>query len=139
MSERRITIDEKQPKEVVIDPITKHPNGLVEVKLSQPITATVKKRDGNTQTQEFTSITFRSMSFGDVKAMANIDLGKNVGKKIGDVDLGEMDMAYWLVQRLSNVPAEVLDKIDGEDMRNCIEAIGDFFTASQKTSKDELS
>ncbi|MDP7142692.1 MAG: phage tail assembly protein [Alphaproteobacteria bacterium] len=139
MSERRITIDEKQPKEVVIDPITKHPNGLVEVKLSQPITATVKKRDGNTQTQEFASITFRSMSFGDVKAMANIDLGKNVGKKIGDVDLGEMDMAYWLVQRLSNVPAEVLDQIDGEDMQNCIEAIGDFFTTSQKTSKDELS
>ena len=137
MNTRRVVIDEDQTKNVTVEPIKTLPNGQVEVTLTETINAVVKTRSGGEEERSYSVIKFRPMSFGDIKAMANIEVGKNVGKKIGDIDLGEMDMAYWLVQRLSDVPAEVLDKVDGDDMQNCIEAIGRFFPSSQTISKDE--
>lgn len=120
MSERRVVIDETAPEKTE-GPIRKNPNGTIEVMFSQPIKAEIKGRDGHIREEEYTSACFRSLSFGDIKALANNNFNN------------DMMMVHWLVFRLSNLPEEVFDMISGDDMTLCIEAISDFLPKPQKT------
>lgn len=95
-----------------MDRIEKKPNGIVEVTLQEPVT-----HDGKT----YSTVRFRPLSFGDLKALGN------------EKDQSEVAMAHWMCHRLSDLPIQAFDKISGNDLEVCIEAVTDFFPKSPKT------
>lgn len=102
--------------------IVKNPNGTVTVNLQRPARTTANGRHAEgTPGETVSAITFRPASFGDLKAM---------GQSGAENDI---ERGYWMVHRLSNVSEDVLDQVEGEDMKNCLVAVKGFLPTSRQT------
>lgn len=121
MSDNETIFEDEAPQED--NPlIEKQANGQIKVTLIHPIRADIKPRNSKeTEERLYEDVLIRPVSMGDLKALGNEDF-KN-----------DTQQAYFLLARLHQIPKVAFDKIYGEDMNNCIEAIQDFLPKSRKT------